>query len=207
MQIIRSFAITKLITIHMMSLAEKFEAVFIQHQNQAKRRNLNLRPEITTSSTKGILIINPAARKLMEIGTRDRILVFDMRREATSNQNRFFLTKGFVYQNKPQGNKINLNGGFMDSSFYNLLMSNDFSIDQCSNDDLIRMGLFIRRNTAKRKEVLTPVKRLTAEIVPYTEQQPDGMVIDRFRISPDMPAQPVFMITNIEFTDNPVLDI
>jgi hypothetical protein len=190
----------------MMSLAEKFEAVFLQHQNQVKVRNLNLRPELTTSSTKGIIILNPAARKLMEVGTRDRVLVFDMRKEATSNQDRFFLTKGFVYQNKPQGNKINLNGGFMDSSFYNLLMSNDFTIDQCSNDDLIRRGLFVRRNTASRNEVLKPVKRVTAEIVRYTEQQPDGLVVDRFRISPEMPAQPVFMVTNIEFINNPILE-
>ena len=189
-----------------MMLSSKFQEIFLLHQNQAKTRNQNLRPELTTSSTKGILILNPAARKMMELGLRDRVLVFDVKQDASSNQDRFYLTKGFVYEKKAYGNKINANGGFMDASFYNLLISNDFAIDHCSNDDLLRLGLFIRRSTAKRQDVLTPVKKVTGEIRPYTETQSDGTILDKLSIAPGMPSQPVYLLTSIVWTDNPLLD-
>ena len=162
--------------------------------------------EFTTSSTKGIIILNTAALKLMEIGNKDRILVFDVMSAATSMQDRFYLTKGFNFRGKAYGMKISSHGQFMDATFYNLLMNNDMAAEHCTNDDLVKKGLYFYRNTAKRKNVLTPTKKVTGDIIRYTEKLTDGSVIELFPIAEGMPPQPIYQLTNLIWNNNPLLE-
>jgi len=189
-----------------MSLANKFQEVFLLHQQDSKRRQATTVAELTSSTTKGVLILSVPARKLMGIGVKDRVLIFDMKTEATSNANRFFITKGFNFQNKPFGMKINANGGFMDIGFYNLILVDDFSLEACNSEELLKRGLAVLRDTGKRKNVFTPKKKVSLGIEQYTETAEDGTLIDAFSVAPGMPEQPVFRLLNPVFSNNPLLE-
>lgn len=188
-----------------MSLINKFQEIFLSYDRGAKKRGINTKAVITTSASKGVFILSSGAKQLLNIGKKDRVLIFDMKNEATINAERFFITKGFTYQEKGYGMKINGSNSFMDMSVYNLLLANDISLDDCSSDELLKRGLAILRNTEKRQNVFTSKQTVIAELVPYTETLADGTVVSLFSIAPGMPEQEVFRFMNPEFIDNPVL--
>jgi hypothetical protein len=189
-----------------MSLVNKFQEVFLLRQQDTKGGKKTTTAELSTSVTKGVLILSVPARKLLNIVAKDRLMIFDMKVEATSNANRFFITKGFNFEKKPYGMKINANGAFMDIVHYNLMLVNDFSLEACSSEDLLTRGLAVMRDTSKRKDVFTPKQKVRFEIEPYTEKASDGSLITLFSIAPGMPEQPVFQLVNPVFSDNHVLE-
>lgn len=185
-----------------MSLVNKFQEVFLLRQQDTKRVKVATVAELSTSLTKGVLILSVPARKLLDIGAKDRVIIFDMKAEAKSNANRFFITKGINFENKPYGMKINANGAFMDAWCYNLMLANDFSLEACSSEELLKRKLAVLRDTGKRKSVFTPKKKVRFEVVPYTEKAADGSLITMFSIAPGMPEQAVFQLVNPVFSDS-----
>lgn len=189
-----------------MSLINKFQKIFQHNLNAVKNRGQSLKAEFQTGNNKGVILMNASAIKLMEIGSKDRILVFDIMKDARSMQDRFYITKGFIYKNKPYGTKINAQGGFMDSAFYNLLLYNDMQAEHCTNEDLVKKGLFVYRNTARRKDVLTPTIRVSGDIELYTETLADGSVINKFSVAEGITPQAVYKLTNLVWNDNPLFE-
>lgn len=189
-----------------MSLVNKFQEIFQHNLNAVVNRGQSLKPEFQTGNNKGIILLNAAAIKLMEVSSKDRILVFDIMKDAKTMQERFFITKGFTYKNKPYGTKINSQGGFMDSAFYNLLLYNDIQAEFCTNEDLLKKGLFVLRDTAKRKGVLTPVQRVSGDVELYTETLSDGSLVSKFSIVEGMPGQSIYRLTNLVWNDNPLIE-
>lgn len=190
-----------------MSLINKFQEIFQHNFNAVANRGKSQKAEFQTGNNKGIILLNAAAIKLMDLGSKDRILVFDIMKDAKSMQDRFFITKGFIYKSKPYGTKVNSQGGFMDSAFYNLLLYNDIQAEFCTNEDLLRKGLYVLRNTAKRKDVLTPVKRVSGDVELYTETLNDGTVLSKFSVADGMPQQAVYKLTNLVWNDNPLIEL
>ena len=82
-----------------MSLSDKFQEIFLLHQQGPRQRQHNSRPELSTSITKGVFILNPAARKLMGLYyERDKNVHF-MFRDAQPRSGIILVTVGEAHGN------------------------------------------------------------------------------------------------------------
>lgn len=183
-----------------MSLINKFKEAFVLQQQQTKYRATEARPEITTSSTPGIMVLNASARKLIGVGIGERVLIIDMKVDAESNENRYYITKGFKYNEKSFGMKISPSGSFMNSAFYRLFLMNNFDATECSKKDLLGNDLLIKHKKKNGGEVLKPTVKVLAEVKQYTENTAEGNIVASFAIAPNMPGQAIFSITNIQIS-------
>lgn len=183
-----------------MSLINKFSEAFVLQQQQIKFRATGAHPEISTSSTPGLLVLNAAARKLIGVGIGERVLIIDMKENSESNENRFYITKGFKYNEKSFGMKISPSGSFMDSRFYHHFLLNDFEVAESSKAELLTKGLLKKRIKKNGGEALAPAIKVLAEIKQYTEQTAEGNIVASFAIAPNMPEQAIFSITNIQIS-------
>jgi len=183
-----------------MSLINKFKEAFVLQQQQPKYRATEARPEISTSSTPGIMVLNASARKLIGVGVGDSVLMIDMKEDAESNENRYYITKGFKYNEKSFGMKISPSGSFMDSAFYRLFLLNNFDATECSKKDLLGNDLLIKHKKKNGGEFLKPTFKVSAEVKQYTEITAEGNIVASFAIAPNMPGQAIFSITNIQIS-------
>lgn len=181
-----------------MSLINKFKEVFVLQQQQHKYRATDDRPIISTTTTPGILVLNAPARKLIGVEVGDRVLLIDMKQEAESTGNRYYITKGFSYNEKKFGMKISPSGSFMDAAFYYLFLMNKFELVESSKKDLLKNNLLIQRNRKNGGTAYKPLFKMLAEVNQYTEQTAEGNIVNSFAIAPDMPEQAIYSITNIQ---------
>jgi len=106
------------------------------------------RPEIVLVSTYNKFVINAAGKQIMGLSDGDHIALIDMTQEATSMEDRFFVTKGYdtgrideAGNAVIEGGKVSSNGGFNYSKSWGVILSGDHTALQLSEADLVREQL------------------------------------------------------------------
>jgi len=160
------------------------------------------RPEIMTASTYNKFVINAAGKQIMGLSEGDHIALIDITQEATSMQDRFFVTKGYdtgkiSEDGSPviEGGKVASTGGFNYSKSWGVILSGDYTALQFSEADLLRDGLVSRVGTEKP----VALKKVHMELVAVADGEAVPVALDK---DGEPILQKVWQLTNFEYVDH-----
>jgi hypothetical protein len=170
------------------NFASIFEQGFIP---SGKKISGSSRPEIIASSTKDKFVINSRAAALMGLEEGDRVVMSDLSGKpgVESQEQRFYITKGFEYGGKPAGAKLGKAFVFSYSGPYGAIMADDVEVKECNTADLVRMGKGIIKEESGN---FVALQKVHMEVVLVGEASP----------MKDVPPQPIYALTNFEIVEH-----
>jgi len=161
-------------------------------------------PVISINSTYNSFTLSPKAKSLLGVDEGSYVQLYDMAGlGATSINDRFYISVGFMTGKTQQGAKIGKNGGFTFNVAWGAFMVNDLDIKEITGDQLVARDLAILRemtlkNGQTQKSYIAKQKA-TGTLVPYGVDE-DGKhqpieVADGVEVL-------LYSITDIEFQEH-----
>lgn len=184
-----------------MNLHKKFHEAFERRVKSHEVRRHTIGPQITTSSTGGLLYINQEAASLLGVTKGGRLILFDMGvvSDDSGSARQFLLTRGFKTGSRNHGSKLSLSLGFSDHPMYNVMMCNNPDIQNCNIDYLVENGIGFYRKTPSNKSVFAPYQKLTATLELYTEMDENGILQNKFSPAEGVEPQEFFKLTDFKW--------
>jgi len=123
----------------------RFDDFFGAATKSGKKVLGSIHPELKAASTKDKFVLNPVAQKLLDVKPgKDRLMLFDKVKSATSNNDRFFICKGGNDINGVQhGSLLGKNGVFSYSEIWSAFHMNDMKVTAARPDDMVAKGIVI----------------------------------------------------------------
>jgi hypothetical protein len=123
----------------------RFDKFFNAATKSGKKVLGSIHPELKAASTKDKFVLNPVAQKLLGVKPGvDRIMLFDNVKDATSNNDRFFICKGGVdVHGIKHGSLLGKNGVFSYSEVWSAFHMNDLAVTAARPDDMVAKGIVI----------------------------------------------------------------
>lgn len=176
--------------------ADKFKKLF-EKKYLGKLHNSTLKelPVISTGRMTGQMTLNRKALEVLEVKPGDYVYIFDMGQFDSTVNERFFITKGFFFENEWQGVKIHELGRFNHSLIYNSILSKG-AITCLDNLLMVRKGYFVRHG----KEKFIAKSKVRMVLKPYFEVVNNAR-IDVFVPAPGISQQPFFQLTEWQVSD------
>lgn len=164
---------------------ELFETKYLDKQQKITLSQL---PVISTALMTGQLILNKHAIQLLNAKVGELVYLIDIGNEETPVNERFFITNGFMMDDKWFGSKIHESGKINHSIMYNSILSKG-AVTVIGNRMMVRRGYFTSAGAEKYKAKY----KVRMILEPYYEESEAGR-IDKFAPAPGVSPQAFYRL-------------
>jgi hypothetical protein len=148
---------------------------------------------LSLASTYNSFGLNKKAMALLGVGVGEKVVLFDVKDEATDQNSRFFICKGFEVNGKEMGATITKGQSFSYSIVYGAMLAQDANEIALTPQQLIDRGLLYEKDSASTSQYVS-TKTAECELVAVNDGQPVEVA--------DGVEEVVYMITNFNFSDH-----
>jgi hypothetical protein len=163
-------------------------------------------PQLILQSTKDKYKLNEKAAAMIGVAAGSYVVLIDMNRDGITdgdNNQRYFITKGFMENKSQAGAKLGKKLDFSYSGIWSGMLMDKGDVTECKMEDLLAADKVV---VIEKSGNYISKQKLIMDVKPFVIEKEDGTNQEEFEVATGI-FQKIYILTNLTFVNHNIEDI